>query len=117
MSPVVFTALASAAVTLIGSFLALLGLSYAGTGFGYGDLRRDLLKLAAVSAVIGAVEAGWYFVPGYHWSFHALTVLAHTLLLRAFFLEEISMQEASMVAVATRVAFIYLAFASLATTA
>ena len=95
--------LLSACLTAVGSGLFLVALSYMGTGFGFGDLKKDLLKLAAVSALVGVADGLWTFAPMHHWSFHVIVMLVHGILLRLFFFEDLSGKEASMVAVVTRV--------------
>ena len=93
----------SACLTGVGSGLFLLALSYMGTGFGFGDLEKDLLKLAAVSLLVGVADGLWTFLPMHHWSFRVIVMIVHWILLRLSFFEDLSSKEASMVAVVTRV--------------
>lgn len=100
----------SACITAVGSGLFLLALSYFGTGFGFGDVRKDLLKIAIVSAPVGVVDALWSFVPMRHWSFHVLAVIVHGILLRLFFLEGLCNKEAFLVAFVSRVLWLLISF-------
>jgi len=104
----------SACITAVGSGLFLVALSYLGTGFGFGDLKKDLLKLAAVSALVGAADGLWTFAPMRHWSFHVMVMLVHGILLRLFFFEDLCSKEATMVAVVTRVFYFIVALVLMA---
>ena len=109
MSPFVAVGLYSACIAVAGSFFFLLALSYLGTGFGFGDIKKDLLKIAFVSALVGLADAAWSLVPIHHWSFHLITMLVHGILLRVAFFEALSKKEASMVAVVSRVLYFLVA--------
>ena len=104
----------SACITAVGSGLFLLALSYLGTGFGFGDLKKDVLKLATVSVLVGVADGLWTFAPMHHWSFHVIVMLVHGILLRIFFFEDLSGKEASMVVVVTRVFYFIVALVLMA---
>ena len=105
MSPFVTVGLWSACITAVGSVLSLLALSHLGTGFGFGDLEKDLLKIAVVSVLVGVAEPLMWSAPVQHWSFHIVVILVHAILLRLLFFNDLSSQEAFMVAVVTRVLY------------
>jgi len=109
MQVFVIVGLYSACLTGLGSGLFLLALSYMGTGFGFGDLKKDLLKLAAVSLLVGAADGLWTFLPMHHWSFHVIIMIVHWILLKLLFFEDLSTKEASMVVVVTRVFYFLVA--------
>ena len=86
----------------IGSFLALLFLNFLGTGFGYGDLKKDLLRIAGVATIVACVEGGWSFAPARHWTFAIITTVIHAIVFKLFFMEELETTEAVMAAVICR---------------
>jgi len=102
-------ALYSAIITAVGTGLSLLALSHLGTGFGFGDVLKDTLKIALVSVLVGVADALWSLAPVHHWSFHVIVALVHGFLLRMFFFYELSGKEATMVAVVTRVLYFLVA--------
>jgi hypothetical protein len=98
--------LLSGVIAFVVSFVCLLIFSYAGTGFGFGDLKQDLVKLVFIGLVVGAVDAAWQLLPWQHWSFYALTAVVHIGALRAAFMPDLSAAEATAPAVVTRLVYI-----------
>lgn len=94
-------------LTLIGSFVCLLLLNYAGTGFGFGNIPKDLLKIAVVSVIIGLIEGAWTFSTRQSLAFNVLTALVHGIILTLFFFEDLSFKEGVLVGVGCQM--IYLA--------
>lgn len=92
----------SACITAVGSGISLLALSYLGTGFGFGEIAKDMLRIVIVSVLVGVADILWSLAPVHHWSFHVIVMLVHGFLLRVFFFHELSGKEATMVAVVTR---------------
>ena len=104
-------------VVAIGDFIILYILTYAGTGFGFGDLKKDILKLLCVSVIIGLVDGAWSLAPVQHIAFHGITVFVHAFVLAVFFFEEMARQEAFIVAVCQRILYLVIAVTILAATA
>ena len=106
MQAFVVAAIFSFVVACVGSFVSLLLLSYAGTGFGFGDLRKDLLKLAIVALLVGLIDGAWTFMPNQHWSFYVITSVVHAIALSIAFFGDLSIKEAGLAAVGCRILYI-----------
>jgi hypothetical protein len=101
-------------IAAVGDFLILLALSYAGTGFGFGDLRKDVLKILAVSVIVGLIDGAWSLSPGQSFAFYAITAVIHSVVLRLFFFDDISNTEAGIVAVGRQIIYMIVLVAILA---